>query len=150
MKIEYISIPLVLAILIQFFKSLFKLIQKDIIFYIFIYLIIALSTINLLTPIYIYTQLIEIYQLLAIFISLYIIIKLIIFIKLKIEFAKTFLIGSLFIIIANINDILYSNELISTGFYVPIGLLFFIIFQSYFLSIKYSLAYSKSENLAET
>jgi hypothetical protein len=94
MKIEYISIPLVLAILIQFFKSLFKLIQKDIIFYIFIYLIIALSTINLLTPIYIYTQLIEIYQLLAIFISLYIIIKLIIFIKLKIEFAKTFLIGS--------------------------------------------------------
>ena len=149
LRTEYISIPLGCISLVKFFSSLFSQIQKDMIIKISIYINTGLSIINLLTPLNIYSQLSELYQLLIIFISLYIIIKLVIFIIQKIEFAKTFLFGSLFILISNINDILYSNELISTGFYAPIGLLFFIIFQSYFLSIKYSAAYSKSESLAE-
>ena len=148
-RIEYIFIPLGLISLSRFFSSLFSQLQKDRFITLFIYINITLITINLLTPLKIYSQLIEINQILAILLSLYIIIKLIIFIKQKIEFAKTFLFGTLFVVVSNINDILYSNEIVSTGFYFPIGLLFFIIFQSYFLSTKYSSAYSKSENLAE-
>ncbi|MCK5099415.1 MAG: PAS domain S-box protein, partial [Desulfobacteraceae bacterium] len=58
-------------------------------------------------------------------------------------------VGSVIAIAAVINDILYANEVITSFYMAPIGLLFFILFHSLNLSMKFSKAFSNIEIIEE-
>ncbi|MBN2653165.1 MAG: adenylate/guanylate cyclase domain-containing protein [Spirochaetales bacterium] len=58
-------------------------------------------------------------------------------------------IAVLFLIITAVNDILFDNQIIKTGYYAPYGLFLFIFAQSFLLSLKFSNAFKSVEQLSE-
>ncbi|UJF33418.1 sensor domain-containing diguanylate cyclase [Paenibacillus hexagrammi] len=56
--------------------------------------------------------------------------------------------GSIVLTITIFNDILYNQGLILTGYYVPLGLLVFIVSHSFILGMSFSKAFASSEELA--
>ncbi len=58
------------------------------------------------------------------------------------------LIGTLIILLSALNDVLYSNLLINTGYLVPFGLFLFIFFQSFLISVRFSKSFNRAENLS--
>ncbi|EQA43174.1 adenylate/guanylate cyclase catalytic domain protein [Leptospira broomii serovar Hurstbridge str. 5399] len=65
------------------------------------------------------------------------------------EGALTALGGMLALTISSVNDILYSQALINTGYYLPFGLFAFIFAQSYLLSFRFSQAFLYIERLSD-
>ena len=63
--------------------------------------------------------------------------------------AKSFLSGFIFFALIVINDILYSNEFIQTGFYTPYGFLIFVFSQSFVLSTRFAKAFSQVEDFSK-
>lgn len=63
--------------------------------------------------------------------------------------AKAFFSGTLVFAIIVVNDILYTNGIIFTGYYVPFGFLFFVFSQAFFLSLRFSYAFIEVEELSE-
>lgn len=61
--------------------------------------------------------------------------------------AKSFFIGFILFALIIVNDILHSNGLINTGLYSPFGFLIFVFSQAFFLSIRFSSAFNKAEEL---
>jgi two-component system, sensor histidine kinase ChiS len=59
------------------------------------------------------------------------------------------IIGMFAIFITRMNDILYEYSIIQTGSYAPVGLLIFIFAQSYVLANRFSVAFSKVEEMTE-
>lgn len=57
--------------------------------------------------------------------------------------------GFFFVILASVNDILFSSGFIQTGFYLPKGLLVFICFHSFLLAHRSNKAYIKIETLSK-
>lgn len=55
--------------------------------------------------------------------------------------AAIFLMGFLILFVTVVNDILYSRQIIISGYYAPLGLFCFIFFQSFLLSQRFSGAY---------
>jgi len=64
------------------------------------------------------------------------------------EGAKSFAIGIFVMAICIVNDILYSNQLIQTGYYGPMGLFLFVFSQAFLLSIRTSKAFHQVEELS--
>ncbi|MCR2805746.1 sensor domain-containing diguanylate cyclase [Paenibacillus soyae] len=56
--------------------------------------------------------------------------------------------GAFLLTLSVFNDVLYNQGLIHTGYMVPIGLLIFIISQSFILGMSYSKSFASSEDLA--
>ncbi|TGK28948.1 adenylate/guanylate cyclase domain-containing protein [Leptospira gomenensis] len=56
--------------------------------------------------------------------------------------------GVLVLMFTAVNDILQSQTIVATGYYLPIGLFTFIFVQSYILSLKFSSAFIAIENLS--
>ena len=59
----------------------------------------------------------------------------------KIEYALIFFLGFLIIFASAVHDILFSNGLIHSIYTIPIALFFFIIFESFVLSLRFSKAF---------
>lgn len=89
----------------------------------------------------------SIYQIITIGIILYITYKLFYVAIKKNEGGLIALIGLIVLVIAGLNDILYDNQIINTGYIAPLGLLIFIFSQSALLAAKFSKAFSNVENL---
>lgn len=68
----------------------------------------------------------------------------------KREGALLYAIGFLILSSAAINDVLYDNRIIYTGIYLPYGAIFFVIFYSFSISMNFSLAFSKVEQLSRS
>ncbi len=88
----------------------------------------------------------EIVAIFAIVLGIYIFIRSIIKGQ---EGAKSFLAGSILLVIAIVNDILHTNLIIYTGFYTPIGLFIFIFSQAFLLSARFAKAFTQVEDLSE-
>lgn len=67
--------------------------------------------------------------------------------KKKREGALIFLLGFSFFALTIINDALHQSEIISTGYYGPLGLFIFIFSQSHLLSLRFTKAFARVENL---
>jgi class 3 adenylate cyclase len=88
----------------------------------------------------------EVIAILAILLGLFIFIRAIFSNR---EGAKSFLAGSIFLILAIVNDILHTNLIIYTGFYTPTGLFIFIFSQAFLLSARFAKAFTQVEDLSE-
>ena len=51
------------------------------------------------------------------------------------------------IFLAMLNDILFANEIINTGYYLPLGLFGFILAQTFILSQRVSATFNSLENI---
>ncbi len=88
----------------------------------------------------------EVVALFAIMIGLYVMIRSIMNRR---EGAKSFLAGSLLLVLTIVNDILHTNLIVYTGFYTPIGLFIFIFSQAFLLSVRFAKAFTQVEELSE-
>ncbi len=55
--------------------------------------------------------------------------------------------GTFFLILTGINDVLHNQLIINKGFFIPLGLFVFIFFQAYMLSSRFSSAFNEVEDL---
>lgn len=88
------------------------------------------------------------YEIIILFSILYCFYVLILACKKREVGAKTFFTGFLFLFITSVNDILYSNSIIQSGYLFPLGLFVFIFFQSLIISIRLSKSFTLIETLS--
>jgi|GEM_PF-2020763 len=137
----FISIPLFLL----FLYSLFK--EKVLRFISMILSIISFlfSLITLLFPVYISSWIIPPFQIITLGTGIYI-IYLLIKISLRKELlAEIILIGFFLMFVTVINDILYAAGIINSVYTISYGILFFIIFQSTVMTIRFAGSFNEVE-----
>lgn len=148
-KIEYLSlytsIPLFYLFLMKIFSEDFSALFGKVTLWVHLVLWVMI----LLFPSLYYTQTLiplEIYFIIVCLVSLS---SLVLAIYRKRQGSLSSTIGSLFLIVTGINDVLHSQLIINTGYYAALGLFFFIFFQAYMLSARFSLAFRNVEELSE-
>lgn len=146
LKLEYISLPLVLLFSIIYFYSLFPSEFNKILYKVMVFTSMAWGVFTLLTPSTVYTYTVNVFIFISIiwFVVLFVVLyKAILNNRDGIIF---FITGTIFLLLSAINDILVSKEIINSPFLMPLGILIFIIFQSIAVSERFSLAYKNLEN----
>ncbi len=147
-KIIYLSIYLPALVFFLFIYSLFP---KDIskrflrilqVFY------PALSIIVILTPARIHVRLEQTFEVMFLIEIAYIVFVLVLATFRKREGAVIFLFGVVVIFLTTTNDVLYANEIISTGHLTPFGLFILVFSQAFLLSVRFSKAFNNVEILS--
>jgi HD-GYP domain-containing protein (c-di-GMP phosphodiesterase class II) len=137
-RLEYISFYLALPVFCMYLRTIFP---GE--FNLWILRVIQLagtvfSALVLLVPAIVYTHSVQPFQAFTVFVGLYISYVLVRGIRLKRDGAGILLAGFIIMFATVINDVLHSNEVIYTGFYVPMGLLVFIFSQAYLISLRFT------------
>lgn len=148
-KIEYLSLYLILPISVTFFHTLFpdefpKKIVRGIQF-----ITLAFSAFVIVTPASVFSYTVDIFLYFMILCMAYILFAL-----LKAAFrgkawSRVILAGYFILLVAGANDIIGKFTSVSTGLYLPLGLLIFTFSQSLILSKLYSNAFSTVETLSD-
>ncbi|NPV02278.1 MAG: SpoIIE family protein phosphatase [Brevinematales bacterium] len=147
-RIAFITIYLAVMTFVLFFRELFR----ETVWKWFTWIDVIISGIyilvSLIAPTRFYVMLFPGFEAVMLASGAYVIITLI---RLTIKNRE----GAIFILVAFIllfgvviNDLLYYNRIILTGFLLPLGLLVFIFFQSLVLSMRIARALSTAENLS--
>lgn len=95
----------------------------------------------------IFTYIALVYQPIVLLIMAYVIVFLVKTLRVKEKYALFLLIGAIFFGFIIINDFLFYNKIIQTGYLLPFGLLVVIISISYGLSGKFTKALNETEKL---
>ncbi|MHC4536410.1 MAG: 7TM diverse intracellular signaling domain-containing protein, partial [Planctomycetota bacterium] len=103
------------------------------------------SAVIIITPARIYTHTSPFFQIFAILAFLYGLYVLILCLYRKRQGARFYLAGFVVLFITLVNDILYSNLIIETGYMIQLGLLVFIFSQAFLLSLLSSKAFATVE-----
>ena len=149
LKIEYLTLYLGTPIFLEF---VFKLYYYKVLNYlrkILLGICSFLSLLILITPTIFFTMTLPLMQILLLLMIILVIGILIYSIKLNKEGARVFLLGFFIFSIIIINDLLYNNHIINTGYYTPFGLVIFIFSQAYILTSRFSGAFRKIEDLSK-
>ena len=153
-KIEYLSFYLAVPFFGLFLHSLFK--QEFSLWMLRIIQVLGIlfSCIVLLTPARFYSNTVQLYQIITIIGCIYGIYVLVLSSVRNREGAFLFFLGFIVLVFTVVNDILYSRMITQTGYFIPLGLLIFIFFQSFLLSRRFSMAFNtidkQSQELKET
>jgi signal transduction histidine kinase len=144
-KIAYLTFYLGVAAFASYFKSLFPKESSKHIIYVIIVVGVLFSVIVLVTPAKFYSHTAPIFQLFTIPATGYGFYVLLLALKHKRQGALIFLFGFLILFTALVNDILYSNLLVETGYVIQFGLFVFLFSQALFLSLRFSKSFSTVE-----
>ncbi len=149
-KLDYLSFYLGAMAFLIFFRSVFPgLFPKKIASYSLIPYGIA-ATIVIFFPANVFTHTTIPIQLLTILMAAYLLYLLCVGYIRKMESILSFLLGFVAIYVSFINDVLYANDLIMTGYYSSVGIMFFILTQKWQLSKQFSIAFINLEKMNET
>jgi PAS domain S-box-containing protein len=144
-KIEYLSYYLVIPVfatfcyyffVAEFSKRVLQAIQIA---------GIGFSALVLLSPVRIFSQSLQVYEVITIAGCLYGIYVLILALVRKRRGAILFSLGFAVLFITVLNDILYSQMIIRTGYLSPEGILVFLLLQAFLLSRHYAMAFNTVE-----
>jgi signal transduction histidine kinase len=113
--------------------------------YIINFVSILFSVTVLLTPAKFFTHTAPLFQIFTIIAAGYGFYIINLTLKNKRQGAFVLLLGFVILFLTLVNDILYSNLLVKTGYMIQFGLFVFIISQAFFLSFRFSKAYSTIE-----
>ncbi|WPC40540.1 ATP-binding protein [Clostridium sp. JS66] len=141
----FIYIPVLILFMSNFYT---ELISEKVVKFSKILGITYFFLILILPPIY-YINLILPVEIISDFIILYIVSKMLYMHIIKKSNNAIVIIAMIIFLGTRINDILYEYSVIDTGSYAPIGILIFIFAQSYVASDKFSMAFSKIEEMTE-
>ncbi|MGD8294657.1 MAG: 7TM diverse intracellular signaling domain-containing protein, partial [Desulfobacterales bacterium] len=144
-KIAYLTYYLAAPIFAIYFRFIFP---KDLSKH-FIYVVgtvgVLFSAIVLFTPARFYTNTIPIFQIFTVAASCYGFYRLILAFIRRRQGALICLAGFAVLFLVIVNDILYSNLIIQTGYMIQFGLFVFLFFQSFLLSVRFSKAFETVE-----
>ena len=144
-KLEYLSYYLAVPVFVQFIYSLFTERFSRQLCRIFIIIGLVFTASVVLSPARLFSHTLLIYQLFTVAIFVY---AIVILISASIKMDKTalvFLAGFSILFLTALNDILHSNNVISTAYIVPAGLFVFIFSQAFLLSLHYANAFETIE-----
>ncbi|MBE7413329.1 MAG: SpoIIE family protein phosphatase [Leptospiraceae bacterium] len=149
-KLEYLVFYFGPAIFLLYINQVFpkdeiKILSK--ILRIFSY---SLTIVMLITPVRIASNTLIFMESMTLVGMLYVIYIMIQAIRNRREGAKSFAFGICIIFIAIINDMLYVNQILSTGYFAPFGVFLFFLSQAYLLSIRSSKAFDQVEELTNS
>ncbi|MBK6607175.1 MAG: adenylate cyclase [Leptospiraceae bacterium] len=148
--LEYGSMYFSVPVAIQYFTLSIKTRQNKYIVYFTYFLASIFMLFTLLTPVKIFSKSAELYQIILLLSIIYLIYSLVYSVAKKIEYSFLSLFGFLVLAATIVQDILYSREVIQTGFYSPYALVVMIFTQAMILSLKFSKAFKKVEELTES
>ena len=136
-KLEYISFYLAVPAFCLFMQSLFPKISKR-----FLYIVgvmgVGFSFIVLITQTRFFSQMIDFYEIITFLSLLYGLYVILISLTEKRMEAITFLLGFMMLALMTINDILYVQGILETGYLAPFGFFVFIFSQALLLSFRFS------------
>jgi two-component system, cell cycle sensor histidine kinase and response regulator CckA len=144
-KIAYLTFYIAAPVFAMYFRYIFP---KEISRYVISLVIIVsalFSGIVLFTPAKIYTHMIPIFQIFTVVVSCYGFYALILALVRKRRGAGVCLAGFAVLFLTIVNDMLYANLLIQTGYIIQFGLFIFIFFQAFLLSVRFSKAFETVE-----
>jgi response regulator RpfG family c-di-GMP phosphodiesterase len=136
-KLEYFTLYLSLPLFLQFLKSFFDSRVLKRVFWAVTSFSIAFVLFTLSTGSVIHSWLIPVYQLVILSTGVYILVLIIVNALGKNLYARILLSGFLILFAATVNDILYTQGLIKSRFVVSWGLLVFIFFQAFVLTVRF-------------
>ncbi len=152
-KIEYLSFYLAVPVFGIFHQSLFRLFSKH-----FIRLVVlaglAFSAVVVLAPVKVFSYTLPYYELMTTALMVYML--LVMLLKSDWQQAETlvFFGATALLCLAAVNDMLYVERVIHTGFLVPFGLFLFIFSQAFILYLRllktYSLVETQGAELRDT
>ncbi len=146
LKLEYASFYLSVFIIAMFIYSLFPKEFPKKILKIIATISLSFSAIVLIFPAHIFTHTLIFYQLFTVLSCLFIPYVLFKAFQKKREGVKTLSIGFVFLSVFVFHDILNANEVVETGYFLPIGMFIFIFSQAIVLAIRFSNALSRIES----
>jgi response regulator RpfG family c-di-GMP phosphodiesterase len=145
LKMEYLSFYFSLPILAMFIVSLFpkefsikvlRLIQA---------IALIFSSIVIVSPASIFSHTVQAYQVFTVLACLYLFYVFLLAYRQHREGVRVMLIGSIFLFLSVVYDILQANELVQTASFLPMGMFIFILSQAFLLSIRFSKALDRVE-----
>ncbi|EAY25326.1 PAS domain S-box protein [Microscilla marina ATCC 23134] len=161
--LEFVNVPWFLLVKMEFFGfysavgiftlfcySVFPQVIHRIVVRINMTVATIASLLVIFTPPLWFSFLTEVFQIMAIVSGVYIIYALIKSEIFKQRYTRIFLLGWVVFFTAVVHDILFANGYIKDGGYVfDLGFLFFILCQTYVLTLRFSLAFTRAELLTD-
>ncbi len=135
LRIEYIAFIVLTGLFYSFLRTFYsKIFTKKMELGVWLVIVISSLPVIFMAPA-VFTYIPVYYQYFAFFVSSYMLLGVGIALIKKMEFSAFFFIGILFFYASFINDVLYYNKMINSGFLLPYGL-FFIFFSFSFVMAK--------------
>ncbi|MGE5702968.1 MAG: ATP-binding protein [Clostridia bacterium] len=148
-KVEYISYYVAIILSLQLSHSMFPKEASLRVTRVFQALGVCFTVFALVFPARYYTYTMQAFQLHIIAVFLYTFVIFIRAVHKGREGAWLTLFAWTIIFVAVLNDILYSNQLIRTGYLTPASVLLYLFMQMTVLSMKFANAYNKAESLSD-
>jgi two-component system sensor histidine kinase ChiS len=147
-QIDYLAFILCAPAFIMFIHSLFPKEARPKVLRVFqiTALVFTLSVIALPGRLSIYS--VPAYQIIAFFALIYMIVILLKAAKRKRDGSVFLLLGFALFLIIVVNDILYDNRIVQTGFFTPWAIFFLVLPHSFVVSIRFSRAFAAVEKLS--
>ncbi len=149
LKVEYLTLCIGLVFCILYLESLFPDGTNERICLLFKLSGLLYAFFVIFSPAMIYNRLLIVIQSIVVAAGLYSISVLISAVLKGKKEVILILIGTLFLYLTVVNDILFFNEIVSTGSYSSLGVFVFIITHSYMISIQHSIAFSRAKRVSE-
>jgi two-component system sensor histidine kinase ChiS len=148
-RIEYLTVFITLPLFFMFFHSLFPAEFNSKVLRGFQILGILFSFAVVVTPSRIYTYLMQPFEAVSSVVCTYGLYAIILALARRREDSVPFMIGFSVLVTTVINDFLYNNLIVLTGYIVPYGLFFFVFSQAFLLSRRFSRTLGVVESLSE-
>jgi len=147
-KIEYLTFYLSIPLIAHFVYSLFPNESSNNIIRLITAISLLFGVLVIILPPSIFTHTLGIYQIFSMLSGIYLLIVIVLAIKNNRRASRVCLSGAILLFMAMINDILYVQRIINTGFYVPMGIFAFVGAQALTLAFRFTKALQNSEELS--
>ncbi|MCB9232405.1 MAG: adenylate/guanylate cyclase domain-containing protein [Bacteroidia bacterium] len=145
--LEYLTYFLSIPLSLHYIYYLFPGSVRDWILKWSYYLSLPFIAVALALPVYMSSQIIPAFHLIFLSGLIFMFFKLIQLTLKKVPYAGILLLSGGIMMLTTLNDILYVNQIIFTGYLVHVGLIFLIFSQALVLARKFSNAFSDNETL---
>ena len=144
-KIAYLTFYIGVPVFSMYFRNVFPRDVSKYIIYLINWVCAIFSAIVLFTPAKIYTYTLPLFQIITLAVLGYAFYVLILALIRQRQGAFVCLAGFAILFLTIVNDLLYSNLLIQTGYILPFGFFVFIFSQAFLLSVRFSKAFETVE-----
>ncbi len=148
-KLEYLTFYLAVPVFIRYIYSLFAHRYDRAVCFVSDIVSLAFCGAVILLPVKIFSRMLPAYQIFSVTIFIIPLVALVAASIKKDSRALIFLAGFLVLFLFSVNDILYANNILQTGYLVQFGLFVFIFSQAYLLSLNFSRAFTTVETQKE-
>jgi PAS domain S-box-containing protein len=143
-KVEYLSFYLAVPVFGMFIQSLFSMLPRKLLRMI-LFIGGGFSLLVLLTPVRVFSYSLPVYEFVTLALMAYTFRVMLSQSVQRQPEALVFLAGTILLCLAAINDILYVERVVNTGFFAPLGLFLFVFAQAFILYLKIIKAFTLVE-----